>query len=103
MGFGFERWNEPGAPEAPALQRRLQAEGYAVTEWTDAPGTVYPLHSHVEDQSHWIISGQLELTVDNETYTLSPGDRDFMPANTFHAAFVPGNEPVQYLIGVRSS
>jgi hypothetical protein len=28
-------------------------------------------------------------------------DRDFLPANTMHSAFVPGDQPVTYLIGAK--
>jgi len=52
-------------------------------------------------QSHWIISGELELQVGQETYRLRAGDRDFLPANTIHSAFVPGDEAVVYLIGAK--
>ena len=97
----MERWDESRPPNASALRRRLESEGYSVFEWSDAPGTVYGPHSHVEDQSHWIISGALQLTVNEETYTLRAGDRDFLPANTKHSAFVPGDEPVRYLIGAK--
>jgi len=47
------------------------------------------------------LSGELELRVGHEIYTLRAGDRDFLPANTIHSAFVPGDEPVTYLIGAR--
>ena len=101
MNFEFERWNKNKKPDAASLRDQLQAEGYDVTEWTDAAGTVHPPHSHTEDQTHWIISGKLEFTVDGQLYVLCAGDRDFLPANTEHAAFVPGSEPVRYLIGVK--
>jgi quercetin dioxygenase-like cupin family protein len=58
-------------------------------------------HRHTEDQSHWIISGELELRVQNEAYTLRAGDRDYLPANTVHSAFVPGSEAARYLIGAK--
>ncbi len=101
MSFRVERWSGTDTPDARTLRQRLEGEGYSVFEWSDAPGTVYGEHSHSEDQSHWIISGELELTVGNKQYTLSAGDRDFLPANTNHAAFVPGNRPVRYLIGAK--
>ena len=103
MSLQVERWNKPETPDAQTLRKRLQREGYSVFEWSDAPGTLYGPHSHTEDQSHWIVSGELELTVGGESYTLRAGDRDFLPAKTTHSAFVPGNEPVRYLIGARSS
>ena len=88
-------------PDPRSLRRQLELEGYSVFEWSDAPGTVYGPHSHAEAQSHWIVSGELELTVGDETYALRAGDRDFLPANTTHSAFVPGHQPVRYLIGAK--
>lgn len=101
MSLQVERWSKEEEPEAVELRRRLEDEGYHVFEWSDAPGTHYGAHRHPEDQSHWIISGELELRVQGETYILRAGDRDFLPANTVHSAFVPGSKPVQYLVGAR--
>ena len=114
MKLQIERWTRPESPDAATCRRRLESEGYSVFEWSDAPGTKYGPHAHAEDQSHWIISGALELTVGGERgpqpgspagvperYTLHAGDRDFLPANTMHSAFVPGDEPVTYLIGAK--
>jgi quercetin dioxygenase-like cupin family protein len=99
MSLRIEKWSEPDPPRPDTLRKKLEREGYSVFEWTDAPQTVYGPHSHGDDQSHWVISGRLELTVGNETYTLEAGDRDLLPANTTHSAFVPGDRPVRYLIG----
>lgn len=101
MSIQVERWNEAARPDASDLKQRLQAEGYSVFQWSDAPGTEYGPHAHAEDQSHWIISGELELDVGGETYRLCAGDRDFLAANTIHSAFVPGDKSVVYLIGAR--
>src|SRR5437868_1301798 len=102
MVLQVERWTEPDKPNAKKLRAHLEREGYSVFEWSDASGTVYAPHSHAEDQSHWIISGELQLTVAGESYTLRAGDRDYLPADTTHSAFVPGKEPVRYLIGAKS-
>jgi quercetin dioxygenase-like cupin family protein len=102
MNIEIETWTDDGPPDAADLRQRLQTEGYSVFQWTDAPGTRYGPHSHAEDQSHWIISGLLELRVGHEAYTLRAGDRDFLPANTIHSASVPGDEPVVYLIGAKT-
>ena len=101
MTFRINRWSEDESPVADELKSRLRAEGYSVFQWTDAAGTRYGPHAHPEDQSHWIISGTLELRVGHENYTLRAGDRDYLPANTTHSAFVPGDEPVTYLIGAK--
>src|SRR5574341_245964 len=101
MSIQVERWSEDVAPSPTELKQRLQSEGYSVFQWTDAPGTKYGPHAHPEDQSHWILSGKLALRVGHETYTLRAGDRDYLPANTIHCAFVPGDEAVTYLIGAK--
>jgi quercetin dioxygenase-like cupin family protein len=101
MEIQVERWAADRAPDASKLRQQLQSEGYSVFQWTDAAGTRYGPHAHPEDQSHWIISGTLELRVGHENYTLRAGDRDYLPANTTHSAFVPGDEPVTYLIGAK--
>lgn len=96
-----ERWREATPPDREALQRRLEAEGYEVYSWSDPPGATYPPHTHANDQSHWILQGSLALTVGGEEYVLGPGDRDWLPAGTSHAARVVGDEAVVYLIGER--
>ena len=99
MTFSVRRWSRAEPPNPSELRQSLEDEGYSVFEWSDAPGTIYEPHAHDDDQSHWIISGALQLTVAGENYTLQAGDRDFLPANTTHAALVPGNKSVRYLIG----
>ena len=85
------------------LRHVLVSEGYRVFQWTDEPDAIYGTHMHNEDQSHWIIAGSLELTVERHgTFVLEVGDRDHMPAGTYHSARVVGKEPVTYLIGERS-
>ena len=101
MGFEVERWRGEGAPDAYTLRRRLEREGYSVFEWSDRPGATYAPHSHPEDQSHWVLSGELTLVVEGEEYTLRAGDRDYLPAWTVHEARVEGRETVVYLIGAR--
>lgn len=81
----------------------MESEGYSVYQWSDRAGAIYSEHSHSNDQSHWVISGSLELTVKYiGTFILNAGDRDFMPANTYHSARVIGDESVVYLIGEKN-
>jgi quercetin dioxygenase-like cupin family protein len=98
----INRWSQTAKPETEALRKQLKSEGYEVSEWSDAPGTRHEPHAHETEQSHWLLSGELEFEVAGEVYTLQAGDRDFLPANTEHAAFVPGKEPARYLIGKKA-
>ncbi|HMO81845.1 MAG TPA: cupin domain-containing protein [Pyrinomonadaceae bacterium] len=101
-GYRIERWCEVYAPNVAMLRLRLVQEGYKVLQWCDQPESIYVNHFHPEDQTHWIISGQLEITIERVgTFVLEAGDRDFLPANTYHSARVIGEEPVLFLIGER--
>jgi quercetin dioxygenase-like cupin family protein len=98
--YRIEKWSEFSKPQAAMLRLILTQEGYRVNQWCDQPGRIYAKHKHSEDQTHWIISGALEITIERGgTFVLEAGDRDFMPAETYHSARVVGDEPVMYLIG----
>lgn len=98
--YKIEKWKEFHAPNPAALRYQLGNEGYNVYQWCDRPGMVYGVHKHEEDQSHWVVTGSLELSILNVgVFVLGPGDRDFMPAGTYHSARVVGDQPVLYLVG----
>jgi quercetin dioxygenase-like cupin family protein len=100
MNYRIKKWKGADAPEPEAMRQIMLSEGYEVFQWSDSPATTYASHFHSEDQSHWIISGSLELTIDGDgRFVLESGDRDFMPAGTYHSARVVSDEPVVYLIG----
>jgi len=102
IDYRVERWNEISLPLSAMLRLRLTQENYEVFQWCDNPGMVYGNHMHAEDQSHWIISGTLEIAVEQVgTFELNAGDRDFLPAGAYHSARVIGEEPVMYLVGIK--
>jgi quercetin dioxygenase-like cupin family protein len=102
VDYKIERWNELSPPLSAMLRLRLTQENYDVFQWCDNPGVMYGNHMHDEDQTHWILSGTLEITVERVgTFELNAGDRDFMPARTYHTARVIGDESVMYLVGVK--
>lgn len=98
--YKVERWTNLYAPNSAMLRHILVSEGFRVFQWSDLPEAIYVNHKHDTDQSHWIISGSLELTIERVgTVVLEAGDRDFMPANTYHSVRVVSEEPVVYLVG----
>lgn len=101
MSIRVERWSRVEAPDATAMRQQMEAEGYMVTEHSEAPGTVHTPHDHSTDQSLWIISGSAQLRVGDEQYVLNAGDRDFLSARTEHSAIAIGEEMVVYLNGVK--
>lgn len=98
--YRVEKWDSTYPPNPAMLRHTLVSEGYQVFQWGDSPGSAFPNHKHENDQTHWIISGSLEMTVERfGTYTLEAGDRDFMPAGTYHSTRVLGEVHVVYLVG----
>lgn len=100
MIFKIERWQQPNQPN-PAMLRQIMAnENYRVYQWCDQPEKLYGWRKYAEDRSHWIVFGALEFSFQQgESYILEAGDRDFLPAETYHSVRVVGKEPVLYLVG----
>jgi quercetin dioxygenase-like cupin family protein len=96
-----QRWQEASSPQEAVLRAALEAEGYCVYVWTDAPGTTYPPHAHGDERSHWVLRGAMVMIVGGEEFVLGPGDRDWMPAATVHSGHVVGEEAVTYLVGLK--
>lgn len=45
-----------------------------------------PLHQHPHEQTGYLVSGRLNLTIGNETRSMGPADGWTIPANTPHGA-----------------
>ncbi len=93
------RWNKTVPPASPVLHHVLQTEGLTFLEWTDPPGTIYPVHTHPLIQVHVILSGQMRIGLPetNEEIILNPGDRLDLPPDTPHWEDVVGTEATTYL------
>lgn len=70
----------------PGLKVRfVHSEHMTVAYWEIDKGAELPLHSHPNEQIANVIEGQLELTVDGEVRTLSPGQVVVIPGGVEHA------------------
>jgi len=45
-----------------------------------------PMHKHPHEQTGYLVSGRLDLTVGDETREMGPGDSWCVPGNTDHGA-----------------
>lgn len=61
------------------------------------PGSVFPVHSHPEEQITVVLSGSIDFTVGGSALTLSAGEVTLIPSNTPHGAMVTGAEVVETL------
>ncbi len=87
------RWNRTQPPDGLVLRHALQTEGLSVLEWSDPPGTIYPVHTHPFVQVRVLLSGHLRIGLPEtgEEILLNPGDRFDLPADTPHWEDVNGS------------
>ncbi len=93
-------WAGERAPVEDLLRLTLENNGWAVHPWHDPCDRTYDPHSHRQDESLWIVEGELDVVVDEHVYHLLPGDRLLLPAETVRSARV-GPAGAMYLIGRR--
>lgn len=98
------RWHNETVPSLEALRAALTEEGYQISEWSDPPGTVYPVHTHSYPEVRWVVRGQLRMGFpeSGDEFMLGPGDRLDVPADAPHWVDVDLSLPVVYLIGTKS-
>lgn len=99
------RWNKETPPSRDALKSALMGEGFVVTEWIDAPGTVYPVQTQEHLEVRWVLRGELRVGLPErgEEFILGPGDRLDLPPNMPFWIDVNGSAPVVYLSASRNN
>lgn len=87
--------NLPQEELYPGIVRQAFAgTGATVVRYTYAPGSVFPMHSHVEEQLTIIHSGRIAFTVGGDDIELHAGQLAVIPAGAPHGARVVGDEAV---------
>jgi quercetin dioxygenase-like cupin family protein len=57
-----------------------------LSEFRLTAGALLPLHSHEQEQTGYLISGEIILTIGDETCTVKPGDSWSIGAHVVHGA-----------------
>lgn len=65
--------------------RFVHAENVTLAFWDVKAGSILPNHSHIHEQLVQVIEGTFELTIANETHTLTEGKVAIIPSNTEHS------------------
>lgn len=74
------------------------AKQLAVLDVTLEPGFGHNFHKHPDqEESIYVIAGQIEQWLEQEKRILKPGDSVFIPADTVHASFTVGDETAHLL------
>jgi quercetin dioxygenase-like cupin family protein len=61
------------------------------------PGVSIGLHDHTFEEAYYILSGEVQATLDGERYLLKPGDVVWTAVGCVHAFANVGRVPVQWL------
>jgi quercetin dioxygenase-like cupin family protein len=89
---------------AGVVMRRLvsseETDGsFCLFENTSGGQTKTPIHVHADDdETVYVIEGQLTAVVDGEAQKLSPGESLFLKRGIPHQLMNPGNQPVRYIL-----
>jgi quercetin dioxygenase-like cupin family protein len=91
------KWSRSKKPTLEELKEMLAGQGLECELYSDPPRVKYGRHKHPFDDFVVIVSGKMKIMTDKLEWTLTPGDRLDIPANTPHSAEVLGRVEVQYL------
>src|SRR5262249_50786623 len=72
---------------------------YCVLEVSAAPGVRVPRHTHTrEDESYYVLSGELEIVVGDENFLLKAGDQLIAPRDIPHQIRNSGDTENNFLL-----
>jgi quercetin dioxygenase-like cupin family protein len=77
-------------PALPGVERKtlVHGERTLMTEFRMRKGSTLPAHSHVYEQTGYLVSGHIALTVGGETFDVRPGGSWCIPSNVEHGAAI---------------
>ena len=75
-------------PAAPGIRRKTLVYGdkTLMTEFLLEKGTLLANHSHPHEQTGYLVSGHMILTVGNDSQEIRPGDSWMIPGDVEHHA-----------------
>jgi quercetin dioxygenase-like cupin family protein len=65
----------------------VHGEKMLLSEFRLEKGTVLPVHKHPHEQTGYLVSGRMDLTIGAVTHAVSPGDSWCIPGDIEHNAF----------------
>jgi quercetin dioxygenase-like cupin family protein len=82
--------DEGYAEVVPGIRRKTLCHGRAtlMSEFRLRAGHPLPVHDHPQEQTGYLVSGRLRLTIGRETHDVAPGDSWSIPGGVRHGAEV---------------
>jgi quercetin dioxygenase-like cupin family protein len=81
---GSEGYIEPAS--GVRLRSMTYGESTHLIEFRIRSGTVLAEHAHAQEQTGYLVSGSMTLTIDNVAHEVEPGDSWSIPGNVPHSA-----------------
>jgi quercetin dioxygenase-like cupin family protein len=85
----FYRQDESGYKQpvpGVAMKTLVHGEKTQFVEFKLAAGHTLPMHAHPEEQTGYLVSGAIVLTIGEERVQVAPGDSWCIPGNVRHGA-----------------
>jgi quercetin dioxygenase-like cupin family protein len=64
----------------------VYGESTLMTEFRLNKGSILPAHEHMHEQTGYLVSGKMVLSIDNDSYEVVPGDSWNIPGGVLHCA-----------------
>ncbi len=74
--------------EGVRLKTLVHGEKTLLCEFRLERGGVFPSHKHPHEQTGYLVSGRIKLSIGDETFDVEPGDSWCIPGDVEHAAEV---------------
>jgi quercetin dioxygenase-like cupin family protein len=71
-----------------SMKTLVHGENSLCTEFRLEGGNILPMHAHPQEQTGYLVSGAILLTIGAETFRVEPGDSWCVPGNVTHGAEV---------------
>lgn len=87
----YTKHSEDGyIPAVPGITRKtlVHGERTLLSRFHLAGGSLLPRHSHPNEQTGYMVTGHMRLTIGGETHEILPGDAWLIPADLEHHAEV---------------
>ena len=85
----FTKSNRDGYKQIlPGIQLKTLVFGdkSLLSEFRMEKGSQLPSHAHSQEQTGYLISGQIQLSIGDEAFEVAPGDSWSVPSNVAHRA-----------------
>lgn len=74
------------AADGVAMKTLVHGANTLFTEFRLEGGHLLPMHSHEQEQTGYLVSGSIMLTIGEKTFLVEPGDSWCIPGNMVHGA-----------------